>query len=286
MINENKLTVENKENERIVPYVLIFDVDGVLTHPSEKKVTEHGLFSQFIKRLEAGEPLILNTGRAVDFMVKRILEPLEQLVADKKLLKNLFAIGEKGAVSVQYNNIGERTEYVDQSISVPESLQIEARQIVERKFSDIAFYDATKKTMISIEMLDGLSVDEFRKKQGDLNIELKELLTRHGLTAEYKVDPSRIATDVENNHVGKGLGVQKALKWLAEQKIKPEQFITFGDSPSDVAMADELHQRGLPVEFVFVGEKILLAGKKLEFPVTYTVEQCEGGTMEYLKNLN
>lgn len=40
MINENKPAVGNKENERIIPYILIFDVDGVLTHPSEKKVTE------------------------------------------------------------------------------------------------------------------------------------------------------------------------------------------------------------------------------------------------------
>ncbi|OGF22468.1 hypothetical protein A2Y83_00105 [Candidatus Falkowbacteria bacterium RBG_13_39_14] len=285
MINENKPTVENKENERIIPYVLIFDVDGVLTHPSEKKVTEFGIYNQFIMRLEAGEPVILNTGRAVDFMLKRILEPMEQLLADKKLLRNLFAVGEKGAVSIQYNDMGERTEYVDQLISVPEALQIEARQLVEKKFSDIAFYDTTKKTMISIEMLDGLSIDEFRKKQGDLNIELKEMLTRHGLSTEYKVDPSRIATDVENNHVGKGLGVRKALQWLSEQKIKPEQFITFGDSLSDVAMSDELHQCGLPVEFVFVGEKIILAGKKFEYPVTYTVKQCESGTMEYLENL-
>lgn len=285
MINENKPIFETKENERIVPYVLIFDVDGVLTHPSEKKVTELGIYNQFIKRLEAGEPVIINTGRAVDFMLKRILEPLEQLVADRKILRNLFAVGEKGAVSVQYNNKGERTEYVDQSISVPEALQIEARQLVEERFSGVVFYDTTKKTMISIEMLDGLSVDEFIKRQSDLNIELMGLLTRHGLATEYKVDPSRIATDVENNHVGKGLGVQKALEWLAEQKIKPERFIAFGDSPSDVAMADELHQRGLPVEFVFVGEKNLLAGKKLEFPITYTVEQCEGGTMEYLENL-
>lgn len=285
MTNEREPTVETQENERIVPYALIFDVDGVLTHPSEKRVTELELFSQFIKRLEAGEPLILNTGRAANFMIKRILEPLEELVGDKKLLKNLFAVGEKGVVSIQYNDIGERTEYVDQSISVPEALQIEAKRLVEEKFSDIAFYDTTKETMITVEMLDGLPVDEFRKKQGDLNDELRKLLTRHGLTTEYKVDPTGIATDVENNHVGKGLGIQKALKWLAEQKIKPERFITFGDSPSDIAMADELHQSGLPVEFVFVGEKNLLADKKPEFPVTYTAGQCEIGTMEYLKNL-
>lgn len=286
MINENISTVETKENERIVPYVLIFDVDGVLTHPSKKIVTEPELFNQFMRRLKAGEPIILNTGRAVDFMLKRILEPLEQLVDDKKLLKNLFAVGEQGAVSVQYDNMGKRTEFVDQSISVPKSLQIEAKRLTEEKFSDIAFYDITKKTMISIEMLDGLSVDEFRRKQGELNNELKKLLAQHGLTAEYKIDPTRIATDVENKHVGKGLAVQKALKWLTEQKIKPERFITFGDSPSDTAMADELCQRGLPVAFVFVGEKNLLADKKLEFPVTYTVEQCESGTIEYLKSLD
>jgi len=285
MINKNKSTSKIKGKERVVPYVLIFDVDGVLTHPSEKKVTEQGLFSQLINRLEVGEPLILNTGRAVDFIFKRIIDPIEQLAGNKQLLKNLFVVGEKGAVSVQYDNVGKRTECVDRSISIPKALQTEVKQLVENEFSDVVFYDVTKKTMISIEMLDGLSIDEFKQKQGDLNNKLHELLVQHGLSAEYKIDSTRIATDVENRHVGKGLGVQKALKWLAEQKIKSERFITFGDSPSDVAMAEELHQRGLPVEFVFVGEKVLLANKKLDFPVFYTTGQCEIGTMEYLKNL-
>lgn len=273
-------------NERIVPYAWIFDVDGVLTHPSEKKVTEQELFSQLIKRLAVGEPVILNTGRAVDFMIKKILEPLEQLVGNKKLLKNLFAVGEKGAVSVLYNDTGERAEYTDQSITVPQELQNEARQLVENKFSDVVFYDITKKTMISVEMLDGLSVDEFRKRQEELGKKLSELLEQYGLTAKYRVELTRIAIDVENNYVGKGLGVQRALQWLSEQKIKPEKFITFGDSSSDTAMAAELHGQGLPVEFVFVGEKSLLANKKIEFPITYTDGQCEIGTVEYLKSFD
>ncbi|MFA5061872.1 MAG: HAD hydrolase family protein [Patescibacteria group bacterium] len=275
MINEN----------RLVAHAWIFDVDGVLTHPSEKKVTKQELFFQLIKRLEAGEPVILNSGRAVDFMLKNILDPVERLVEDKKFLKNLFAVGEKGAVSVLYNDNKERTEYIDRSIIVPQELQNEARKLVEEKFSDIAFYDLTKKTMISIEMHDGLSVDEFRKRQGELGKKLSELLEQHGLTAKYRVELTRIAIDVENKHVGKGLGVQRALQWLSEQKIKPEKFIAFGDSPSDAAMAAELQERGLPVEFVFVGEKDLLADQKFDFHITYTKGQCEEGTVEYLKGL-
>ncbi|MFA5993549.1 MAG: HAD hydrolase family protein [Parcubacteria group bacterium] len=285
MTDKKQFIIESNDAHRDVLYVLIFDVDGVLTHPSEKKVTELKIFSQLERRLKEGEPIILNTGRGIDFMLKKILEPLEEMIADKRLFINLFAIGEKGAVSVQYDAAGRRTEYVDESISVPENLQRESKKLVEEKFSDVAFYDITKKTMISIEMLDNLTVEKFRERQENLNNELARMLMQHGLTENFRVDPSRIATDVENKHVGKGLGVRKALRWLVEKKIKPGKFIAFGDSSSDTAMAEELQQRGLPVEFVFVGEKILLSGKKLTFPVTYTTGQCEVGTLEYLENL-
>ena len=280
MINQHTAIEEHD-----VACAWIFDVDGVLTHPSEKKVTELKLFNQIIKRLQIGEPVILNTGRALNFILKEIIRPLELLIENKDLLNNLFAVGEKGGVSLLYAD-NKYSEHVDLSISVNKELQNEAKKITEKQFSDITFYDTTKKTMISIEMLDGFSVEEFKKRQTALNEKLLDLIRQYGQDKIYKIDPSRIATDIENNHVGKGLGVQKALKWLADKKIKPRQFITFGDSISDVAMAQELHDQGLPVEFVFVGEKEILADKQFKFPVIYTDKRCEAGTMEYLERFN
>lgn len=285
MVSENQCIFVKKEKVRIVHNVLVFDVDGVLTHPSEKRITEPKILPHLIKKLESNEPIIFNTGRATNFIINNILKPLEYSVKNKKILSNVLAIGEKGAVSIVYDNNGNRTTNIDQSIVVSKIVQNEAKDIVDKKFSDIAFYDQTKKTMVSIEMINNLSLEKFTKRQKDLNMELTELLDRHGLLSEYKVDPSRIATDIENNHVGKGLGIQKALLWLDKKNIKAEQFITFGDSKSDIDMAIELHKHGLSVEFVFVGEKYQIDDKNLKFPVTYTEEHYEAGTIEYLNNL-
>jgi hydroxymethylpyrimidine pyrophosphatase-like HAD family hydrolase len=198
----------------------------------------------------------------------------------------LFAVGEFGTVTIQYNDSGKRTQNIDHSISVPEILQIEVKELVKNNFSDVAFYDITKKTMISIEMIDGLAIDKFQQKEIILNKNLQSLLEHHKLTKEYKIIPDRIATNLGHAFIGKGLGVQKALKWLAKREITPKRFITFGDNVSDLAMAEELYKRGLLVEFVFVGEKSLLAGGEMKFPVVYTQKQCELGTLEYLKKLN
>jgi len=271
---------------RTVSHILIFDVDGVLTHPSEKKVTQLKIFLELKNRLENNEPIILNTGRAIDFIIEKILTPLEKIITDKKLLQNLFAVGEKGGVSVSYDDYGQRKIHVDSSISVPKILQTAARRLTKEKFSDSAFYDITKKTMISIEMLDGLSVSKFKIRQNLLNQELDKMLSKYGLNHKYKIDPSRIATDVENNHVGKALGVERALVWLSKKMIKTKQFIAFGDSPADVSMAQALSAKKLPVIFVFVGEKSLLKNKEMNFPIVYTKNHCEAGTVEYLKKIS
>ncbi|MFA6306647.1 MAG: HAD hydrolase family protein [Patescibacteria group bacterium] len=282
---EEKIKEENKEQFKPVEHAWLFDVDGVLTHPSEKKVTEPEIFFQLIKRLEAGEPVALNTGRATDFMLEKIIEPLEKMVANKKILHNLLAVGEKGAVTVTFNDQGEKKLYIDESISVPEWLQKEVMALVNQRFSATMFYDKTKKTMISIEMLDNLELEKFKEEQNLLNQALAELLVKYKLTDDYKIDPSRIATDIENKHVGKHLGAGRALAWLDKKKIRPEQFIAFGDSPSDVAMAEELNRRGLKMQFVFVGERELLADKKMDFAVDYTENHCEKGVIEYMRKV-
>jgi hydroxymethylpyrimidine pyrophosphatase-like HAD family hydrolase len=282
MTNKNNTKSRRNKKERIVPYVLVFDVDGVLTHPSEKKITEPDILSHLTRNLEAGTPIILNTGRSADFIIKDVLVPLEHSVKDKNILNNIYSVGEKGAVNISYNNNAQKTISVDQSISVPETLQAEAKNIVANKFSDIAFYDSTKKTMISVDMLDKISVEEFTIRQEKLNEEFTNLLKKHDLLSDYKVDPSRIATDIENKHVGKGLGIQKGLAWLDEKNIRSKKFIAFGDSKSDIDMAIELNKRNLPVEFVFVGEKDQIDETGLKFPVIYTKSHCEAGTIEYL----
>ena len=62
-----------------------------------------------------------------------------------------------------------------------------------------------------------------------------------------------ISVDVEHRSSGKDLGVERCFDLLAEAGTPvPERWLTAGDSRSDYAMADRLHERGLAVEHMDV----------------------------------
>ena len=276
---------QGKEMERAVQRGWLFDVDGVLSHLVEKKNTERELLERILGMLEKGEPVALNTGRSVDFAVEKVFKELEAMTDDKSIFQNLLLVGEKGAIQIFYNDAGNHQEEVDISITVPEYLQNKVRELVEKDFSDIMFFDTSKRTMISVEMVDGGDLDEFKRRQVELNGMLEKLLVENNLDKDYKLDPTRIATDVENKHVGKHLGAKKVLEWLKKLKITPQEFVAFGDSKSDLGMAEEIYRNGLKVQMVFVGGRELIEGKEFDFPVNIPESNYEKGALEYLKSI-
>lgn len=52
------------ETHRQVDTAYLFDVDGVLTDPVEKRVDREEIFSEIISRLQSGQPVAFNTGRS------------------------------------------------------------------------------------------------------------------------------------------------------------------------------------------------------------------------------
>ena len=156
-----------KEAEKQVKNAWLFDVDGVITDPQEKKVLEEGLFEQIISRLEAGEPVAFNTGRDLGFVQEKVIDELLKRT-DKKKLQNLFAVAEKGALWAAFGPDGREKESIDESISVPEEVKNRVRDLVKQKFSDCMFYDETKRTMISIEMNHNGDLEEFSVKREEL----------------------------------------------------------------------------------------------------------------------
>ena len=260
----------------------IFDVDGVLTNPQKKKVTELRILDHIIEKLYADEPVALNTGRSLSWMIERVINPMLQKIEDKKILRNFFAVGEKGGTWLTFQDNGKMIEHRDESIKVPQELQDEVKEIIERDYADSMFYDGSKETMISTEMKDGHSLEEFKVAQKELNKKLKQLISQKHLEGKFKIDPTTIATDIENNHVGKHFAIERILAWMKQRGIKPKQFITFGDSKSDIPMAQRLHQIGFPVKFVFVGNPSQLEGEDLPFPTTTTNNHFDKGTLEYL----
>lgn len=270
------------EQERIVANAWLFDVDGVITHPEQKRVTEPQIIGEIIKRLQKGEPVALVTGRSVDFMREKVIDLLKRELQDASLLQNFLAVGEKGGVILLFDQEGREIERIDDSITVPSAMQEEARELVDQKYSKAVFFDKTKRTMISIEMHDGFSLNEFKKIQPQLEQDLVNLVARYNQQASLKIDSTTIATDIQNNHVGKDFAAGHVLDWLKEKGIKPAKFIAFGDSLSDLEMAQKIHDEGSPVEFVFVGIKAALIGVKRDFPITTTQTVYSEGTAEYL----
>lgn len=273
------------EVEKTIEHAWLFDVDGVITNPEQKRITEPRIFDEIVKRLTNGEPVALVTGRSIDFMRQRVIEPLIERTENLGLLQNFLAMGEKGGVWITYGQEGEPQEHIDENISVPQSLQDEVRKLIESEFSDLMFYDESKKTMISTEMIDGSNLEEYHARQKILDQKLEELIRKHRLEDKLEVDPTTIALDIQNKHVGKDFAARRVLAWLKEKGVKPTQVITIGDSKSDVPMAQEIYDQGLPVMFIFVGKEVDRAdiqSRNLPFPVTFTQNKYEKGTVEYL----
>lgn len=230
-------------------------------------------------------PLILvDLGRSIQWVIDRVINPLWDIIQNKNVLNNLFAVGEKGGTWLTFDSEGAMQHYKDESVSVPQTLQEKVRNLIDSEFSESMFYDETKETMISTEMKDDYDMKEYRKRQHVLNEKLHKLIEQENLGQQLKIDPTTIAVDIENNHVGKGFATERILEWLNKQRIKPKQFIAFGDSPSDVPMAEKLHELGHSVEFIYVG-KNNLPKENYPFPVTRTQNSYEQGTLEHLKTV-
>lgn len=274
------------EQEHSVDAAWIFDVDGVVTDPQEKKVKYPQILDRIASKINNKEPVALNTGRSLSWLIeRRIINDLSERINDKKNLENLIVVGEKGGTWLTFDKDGTMHQHRDDSISVPESLQQKVRELVETNYPQSMFYDDSKQTMISAEMKDGYSIEEYKKDQALLNKQLVNLLEENSLSDQLKIDPTIIAVDVENKHVGKGFALERIFNWLKTKKIKPQQFIAFGDSRGDIAMAEKLNVENLPFEFVFVGNREDLEEKEYPFPITFTQKRFDKGTLEYLKQV-
>lgn len=261
--------------KNIIAY--LFDIDGVLTDPSEKKVTEEGLFDQIIGRLKKGEPVGLITGRSNVFIKDRVINKLIERIDDKTILNNLVAVGEMGGTWMTVDAEGHLHEGQAQGLAIAEGLKQKVRELVESKYKDSMFFDETKTQMMTVEMNDGHNLDEFHKVREEFVKDLEEILAGE----KFKVDSASIATDIEDPHLGKALAAERFLQFVKDRGINPGRFVTFGDSKSDFEMADELARRGKKVEMVYVGDKAKLGEVSKDYPIEY-IGGFTQGTLEYL----
>ncbi len=271
-------------DQHMVNTMMLFDVEGVITNPLSGSV-EIAVLAEIASHLQSHEPVAFNTGRGIDWIMGKIVKPLKTLLSYAAPLHNLCIVHEKGAMRTTFTMTGEHENAViapEIMIPTPE-LRADILAPGAQEFTQTMFPGDEKAAIISPEMMAGVDYESFRVDQLRLVQRLELLLQRHRCRDSFHIDPTRIATDVEDKRLGKALGARRVLEWLAERKIQITSFIAFGDSKSDIAMAEEIHQQGFPVEMVFVGESELIAGQTYPFPLTITRERCERGTLEYLQ---
>jgi hypothetical protein len=269
-----------------IPRAFILDCDGVLTDPVVKCVTRVDTFAALGQRLDRGEVVTINTGRSIAWLIRNgIIDFVERAVHDKANLERFMVVCEKGASWVTFIGGVIRTN-IDKAITVPDAVREDVYDLVEERFRDCMFWDPTKLTMISVEMIDGMSIEAFAKRQAELVSELESILRLpENLPYGLQIDATSIATDVQHRDAGKHLGARRIVEWLERRGLAPEHFVTVGDSQSDTAMAEEL-QDAHSVDFVYVGDPAQLNAETLRCRVVQTSARFELGTLEYLSSLS
>lgn len=261
------------EAERTSSIALVLDVDGVVTDPVEKKMTDEFRdknLTHMENLLASGNVVTLNTGRSNEWMIERVINLLKDKLQDKSVLGNFFAVGEKGLTWVSFDSKGDMIQGVfdregkpvegfDLSVFLdPETvehfqaLEQKAKELIDSEYYHSTFFDGTKKAMVSTEMQDGFDHKQYSAEQREFTMQLHKIIDDLGLTGKFKVDPTTIATDIQVPEAGKHLGAKRIIDWLTLKGIKPKHYIAVGDSSSDLEMADELKTQGKSYEFVYV----------------------------------
>ncbi len=246
------------------PFGLLLDVDGPIASPITRKLDIPSIATDLANMANAGIPIAFNTGRSLEFVADVVIPPLRE--AGLKANARTHSIGEKGGTWASITPTGHGTAHTDPAIGLDPRFVTAMRDLVHDKYADTMFFDETKITMISLEMIPGIAFDDYYPAQAAFNAEALAALAALGLGAtlqgiDYpasngdvtvRIEPTIISTDIELALTGKALGAQRALELFEQDGSIPQTWYTVGDSRSDYGMADWLHQNNYDVTHVDV----------------------------------
>ena len=269
----------------VPPLGILLDVDGPVSSPTTRTVAAT-LLDDLAVLLAAGVPVVLNTGRAVDFVQDRILGPLTARLPGAG---RLHAVCEKGGAWTTASAQAGGEVHTDPGLRGPDICREVIETLVGATYGDAMFVDRTKRVMATVEARTDVPNDVYLARQRAFDADLLSALVAAGLGVRirdqhhpdaggrtpWRIDPSVIATDVESDASGKALGAHRALALLERDGPLPRTWHTVGDSRSDYAMADHLHAEGYDVTHVDVGPQPPLADRP------YSVATVPGLSYEF-----
>lgn len=250
------------------PLGLLLDVDGPISSPVTRTVSEPGLAQNLTDLANAGIPIGFNTGRSDEFLLREVLPVMQRCGLHAGA--PVWGISEKGGSWFSFSD-PTRLE-VDRELELPVQLRNDLRSLLQSQYDHLAFYDETKHTMVSFEQHTSISNEYFQEHRDPMELAVGDLVASYGLAyvwegrpdrdwaptghlgpAVVRIDPTIIATDVEHVGTGKDTGAERFLKLLAAAGVQsPEVWRTVGDSRTDYAMAAWLKEHGFDVAHVDV----------------------------------
>ena len=257
----------------ISPVGLLLDVDGPVASTETRTVPE-AMLAALLRLAERRVPIGFNTGRSAEFLLRQLIEPLR--AAGLPDAAPFYGVCEKAAVWFPFSDVPRGsvpTLTVDAIASaadapswlrVDESMAItaEVREAIwtlnreragDPEDGGLQFIDRTKLAMVSLEKTVGADQGAFLAVRDDVVEGVRALLAERGLADRITVDPTVISVDVEDRRSGKDLGVLRCRALMAEAGVEqPARWFTAGDSRTDYAMADRLHEDGARVDHVDV----------------------------------
>jgi hypothetical protein len=250
------------------PLGLLLDVDGPIASPVSRSIALPQITRDLVALAAAGIPVVFNTGRSDAFIRDEVVGPM--IAAGLPAGARVHGICEKGAswfsIGPEHGPGGMSEVQVDSALAMPADFAAEMDELVTAEFADLVFFDHTKRAMVSIEQLTTVDSATYLARQREFDEKAMEALVRRGAgvrrldderrdargEVQWRVDPTIISTDIESVRLGKDLGAERALELLAEDGELPLAWRTVGDSRSDYAMADWLHENGHDVAHVDV----------------------------------
>ncbi|PJJ65065.1 hypothetical protein [Compostimonas suwonensis] len=243
---------------------LLLDVDGPIASPVTRSINIPSITGDLVTLAAAGIPVVFNTGRSDEFLIREVVAPL--VAAGLPTGARVFAVCEKGAVWFAITPEGAGEIRLDEGLAVPADYGRAIEGLVGERYSQYVFYDHTKRAMVSVEQRKDVAAPVYHAMRDSFDADAFAELQRFGLGARWneteapdangridiRIDPTIISTDIESVRLGKDLGAQRAIEMLEPGGPLPRSWRTVGDSRSDYAMADWLHEHGHDVAHVDV----------------------------------
>ncbi len=258
--------------------IFVFDLDGVITDPENSSV-DMVTVKRIHTLLEENSYVAVNTGRSYEWVKDNLLDALRDLgVGD--LFEHLYIVCEKGGESLLWN--GDDFYPQPSRFALPEDAMKICKNLFDENKTALntMFWDATKRTMATVEKYPEVSLAEFHEQQAVFSKKLADAFAGH----DVRIDNTTIAIDVEQPSAGKHAGAELIYEWVARHpETEGAAYICFGDSKSDYEMARYFAQQSVPTTFVFVGKKDTALDEHDEVQLIRTDAMYANGTREYFQ---